>query len=275
MSRIHARCAVAAASLLIAVVAFPASAQVSVANRSSSMPMARRATFSDFYRTYSFWTGYTRVDMVVCGYTRDSEGCYGSAQLGPFGHAGALLGGEPQTTHGGVTTRNLYIVDEAAGDGTAVTLNVYQETDTVNSPYATISMTLTNTIALPLKGGLGANTYMAGNAGYLFIGTDQSPFAVRVDKTNLSFDEIGGFSPPSNVSSITTDDRGYVTVTFGEGFYAYGPDGNLVEDGGGADYMLNTSNGLSTGNVSTTSMISKPRLKVRLTHAPSHGTSAN
>jgi hypothetical protein len=275
MSGIHRCCPIAAAAVLVAITAFPASAQLAGA----SVPLLRSIAGphrADLYTTYSFWTGYTRLDMVVCGATSGSSGCYGSAQLGPFGHIGALIEGAPEALSRGVTTRNLYIVDEAAGEGTNVVLDVYQETVTVNSPDVTLSVTPTNTIALPLKGGTGANTYMAADNGYLFIGTDQSPFAVQVDKTNLSFGEIGGFSPPANVSSITTDDNGYVTVTFGnEGFYAYDPDGYFVEDGGGADYMLNSSNGLSTGTVSTSSMISKPRLKVRLTHVPSRAASGS
>ncbi len=275
MSRIHSHGSAVVAGLLIAIVTFPTSAQAPSASGLSLRSIAgpHRA---ELYTTYSFWTGYTFVDMVVCGSTSGSYGCYGSARLGPFGHVGALLAGQSLPSGRGVTVRDLYIVDESAGDGTGVTLDVYQETITVNSPSVTVNVTPTNTIALPLKGGMGANTYIAGNNDYLFIGTDQSPLALRVDKASLSFDEIGGFSPPANVSSITTDDEGYVTVTFGnEGFYAYDPNGSTVEDGGGADYMLNSSNGLSTGTVSTSSMIAKPRLKVRLTHAPSQGTSGN
>ena len=276
MSRIHSCCVAVVAGLLIAVAAFPASAQVSLANGSSSTPSARRPDFSGLYTTYSFGTGDAWVSLVVCGAINDSSGCYGSANLGPFGHVGALIKGKPQPPRNGTSVRDLYIVDDAAGSGTGVTLNVYHETITSDPPFATVGVTQTNTIALPLKGGTGAKTYMAADNIYLFIGTDQSPFAVRVNKYNLTFDEIGGFSPPENVSAITANDNGYVTVTFGnDGFYAYDPDGSTEEDGGGAEYLLNSSNGLSTGNVSTTSMISKPRLKVRLTHAPSRGTSGN
>jgi hypothetical protein len=57
---------------------------------------------------------------------------------------------------------------------------------------------------------------------------------------------VGGFSPPINVTAITADLYGYVTVTqasFGtgeNGFYVFGPTGGGAEDGGGAEFLLNT-----------------------------------
>jgi hypothetical protein len=274
MSRTHDFCA--AAGLLIAIVTLPLGAQVPAASGVSAATMARRPSFSGLYTTYLFGTGDTSVSLIVCGAVAGSSGCYGSAYLGPFGHAGALIEGKPQPPHIGTTVRNLYVVDDAAGSGASVTLDVYKVTITADPPFATVSVVQTNTIALPLKGGTGAKTYMAADDVYLFIGTDQSPFAVQVNKYNLAFGEIGGFSPPANVSSITANDSGYVVVTFGsEGFYAYGPNGSVDEDGGGAEYLLNSSNGLSTSNVSTSSMSSRPRLKVRLTHASSRAATGS
>jgi hypothetical protein len=92
---------------------------------------------------------------------------------------------------------------------------------------------------------------MAGNKGFLFAGTNQSQSAVRIQKSNLSVTPIPGFSPPINVSAITADAYGYVTVTFGSftggesGFYVFGPDGLLREDGGGASFMLSTDQAVS------------------------------
>lgn len=101
--------------------------------------------------------------------------------------------------------------------------------------FDTVTVKLINTIDLPLLGGTRVKTTMAANKQYLFIGTNKSPFAVRVQKRNLDVIQVG-FSPPINVSAITSDQYGYVTVTFGtvsgeSGFYLFGPDGNLQEDG--------------------------------------------
>ncbi len=83
---------------------------------------------------------------------------------------------------------------------------------------------------------------MAANPQFLFVGTDRSPQGVEVNKRNLTFSQVGGFSPPINVTAITADRYGYVTLTCGSfsggqsGFYLFGPDGSLQEDGGGADF---------------------------------------
>jgi hypothetical protein len=153
-------------------------------------------------------------------------------------------------------TRRIYIVDEASGTaGTGVTLYVYKKTDTITASFDTVAVTLTNTVQLPLTGGATAVCSMAANTGYLFIGTDQSPQAVRVKKNNLSTQLVGGFSPPINVTSITSDKSGYVTVTSGgftsgaDGFYTFGPDGQPAGDGGGAWFMLSTDAGVSTNSL--------------------------
>lgn len=78
-----------------------------------------------------------------------------------------------------------------------------------------------------------------------------------------------GFSPAINVSSITTDHCGFVTVTFGgvtgsDGHYTFDPDGALSQDGGGADFLLDTQDGLSTSNVlATTSVVPAVRYGIR------------
>jgi hypothetical protein len=66
-----------------------------------------------------------------------------------------------------------------------------------------------------------------------------------VEKSNSAIVTIPGFSPPLNVAAITSNKYGYVTVTYGSfsggasGFYLFGPNGALQEDGGGAPFMVN------------------------------------
>ncbi len=75
---------------------------------------------------------------------------------------------------------------------------------------------------------------------------------MRLPKSTLVPTLVGGFSPPINVTSITTDKYGYVTVTFGEftnltgGIYIFAPNGTLEADGGPAEFMLDTTMGIST-----------------------------
>lgn len=209
---------------------------------------------STLYTNYFFGTNYKSLTLVVCGSTLQTSGCYGSAPLGPFGKVGAMIEGNPSyNLKTSTVTRRIYVVDTATGtSGTGVTLYVYKKTDTITASSDSVVVSLVTTVSLPLTGGANAVCSMAGNSGYLFIGTNQSPQAVRVQKSNLSTQQVGGFSPPVNVTSITSNGYGYVTVTFGgftsgeDGFYAFGPNGQGVEDGGGAEFMLGTSAGLST-----------------------------
>jgi hypothetical protein len=108
--------------------------------------------------------------------------------------------------------------------------SAYKKTDTVSSTFDTVTVTLSKTVSLPLVGGSSALASMAANNKFLFVGTNQSPQAVEIQKGNFAITQIGGFSPPMNVTAITTDKYGYVIVTFGSfgggenGFVVLGPD---------------------------------------------------
>ena len=208
------------------------------------------------YTSYFFDSSYQEVSWVVCGSTAQTEGCYDAGQLGPFGTVGAMLEGLPSVNNKTNTvTRHIYVVDVAAGDGKGVVLYVYKKQDVVSSSFDTTTITLSTTVNLPLTGGSKALCSMAANNGFLFIGTNHSSQAVEVQKSNLNVETIGGFSPPVNVTSITADKYGYVTVTFGgfltgeSAFVQFGPDGQGEGDGGGAWFMLSTTSGLSTATL--------------------------
>lgn len=203
---------------------------------------------STLYTNY-FLSGTTGVSYVVCGSTQQSSGCYGSGTLGPFGKIGAMLEGNPSTNlKTNTVSRTIYVLDVAYGpNGNEVALYVYKKSDTISPTFDTIAVTLTNTIVLPLTGGSTAQASMAANAGFLFIGTDQSPLAVRVQKSKFAQVQVGGFSPPINVTAITSNKAGYATVTYGTvasgqtGNLEFGPDGSSQGGGGGAWFMLQTS----------------------------------
>jgi hypothetical protein len=189
------------------------------------------------------------LNWLVCGSTAQTSGCYGSGSIGPFGIIGAMIEGNP-TTSGSTVTRYIYVVD-IGSNGNGVDVYVYKKTDTVTATSDTVSVTLYKTVSLPLIGGSGASCSMAANNGYLFIGTDQSPQAVQVQKSNLNVTQLGGFSPPLNVTAITADSYGYVTITQGGtngsvgAFTVIGPKGTFQEDGGGNDFMLDTLNAVT------------------------------
>jgi hypothetical protein len=205
------------------------------------------------YTSYFFSSNFQDATWIVCGSTEQSEGCYGSGELGPFGKIGALMESNASVSSSTVT-RAIYVLD-CNTSTSGVDLYVYKKTDVVSASSDTITVTLLKTISLSLTGGSTAVCSMAGNRNYLFIGTNQSPQAAEVQKSNLSVTMVGGFSPPINVTSITSDAYGYVTVTFGgflsgeDGFYTFGPNGEGEGDGGGAWFMLNPDLAVSTANL--------------------------
>lgn len=268
MFKLHAKMAPWAGCLLLAAVAaFPAAAQSNSPASGTGwhiLPQPVLATVvppdSTLYTTYYPVNGFSSIGWVVCGATQQSEGCYSSGMLGPFGHAGAILESRETVLPSGIigtsqVARNIYVVDDAAGDGSAVNLYVYLKTDVVGPAYDTVTVNLVNTISLPLQGGVGAKSFIAGNDGYLFVGTSLSAVAVEIQKSNWQTEQVGGFYPPVNVSSITADKYGYVTVSFGgaatggDGFYTFAPNGSLSEDGGGYNFMAGTQNGVSTADL--------------------------
>jgi|SRR5579862_130517 len=212
-------------------------------------PFATAATPPDatLFTGYTLFTDYSGVSFFVCGSVPGSDGCYGSGTLGPFKHIGALLEGGPRTV-GNVVSRNIYVVDVAGGtSGTDVVLYRYLMSNTVTPPYDAVAYKLLKQITLPLTGGAKSRCSMAANANYLFIGTDQSPSAVRVTKNGLAMVTVGGSS--STVASITTDANGFVIVNGGGSFVVFGPNGEPEEDGGGDWFTVPTNQGISTQDV--------------------------
>ncbi len=206
------------------------------------------------YTSYYFFNGFSNLSFSVCGYLPESDGCYGSGSFGPFGHVGAMVEGFA-TYSGNSVQRRIYIVDTASGEsGMGVTLYVYQKTDLItDAAYDHVSTKFETSIALPLLGGSTALCSMAANENFVFIGTNQGPNAAIVKKGSWTITQAGGFSPPINVSSITTNDYGYVTVAFSNGTSGeftgnieFGPDGEFEGDGGGATFMLTSHTGIST-----------------------------
>jgi hypothetical protein len=148
-----------------------------------------------------------------------------------------------------VVKRPVYVMD-AGTTADGVMLNVYIKTDTVASSFDTTTIDYSTRVALPLTGGK-VECFMAGNKTALFTGTSKSPVGAEILTANLKVSQIGGFSPPANVSQITADQRGFVTLQQGTGdntgFYLFGPDGALEEDGGGTAFLINNIQSVQLG----------------------------
>ena len=208
------------------------------------------------YTRYNLDQTHTNLGWNVCGSLPGSSGCYGSGSLGPFGRVGAMMEGEPTINRrAGTVTRAIFVLDANSGPNqNAVVLYVYTKVDTITTNTDTVTVTLSQTISLPLVGdplSSGALPFMAANTQFLFIGTDQSPQAVEVDKSTFSITQLGGFNPPINVFAILVDQYGYATLSFGnfrgagsKAFIVAGPDGSDEEEGNVTQFMLDTVMGL-------------------------------
>src|SRR5207249_10039057 len=118
------------------------------------------------YTRYNVDPDHTNIAWNVCGSMPGSRGCYGSGSLGPFGRIGAMLEGEPKTDrHANTVTRAIYVLDSASGPNqNEVVLYVYTKVDTITTDSDTVTVTLSQTISLPLVGGTSAMTpQMAAN----------------------------------------------------------------------------------------------------------------
>jgi hypothetical protein len=222
-----------------------------------SVPAAPAAVIdATLYTRYNTDIAHTTVNWNVCGSLPGSSGCYGSGSLGPFGQIGALLEGEPKTDRiANTVTRAIYVLDYKSGPNqNEVVLYVYTKVDTITTDSDTVTVTLSQTISLPLVGdpiSSGALPFMAANQQFLFIGTDQSPQAVELDKRSFSITQLGGFTPSINVFAILVNQYGYATLSFGnfrgggnKAFIVAGPDGSDEEEGDETQFMLDTVMGL-------------------------------
>lgn len=193
---------------------------------------------------YTFSSAPVNVTWITCGSTDNTSGCYGAGTLGPFGNLGSMLEGYPKTNVAtGTVSRDIYVVDAAAGSsGKEVMLNIYKKTDVITPDSDTVTVTFTQAIPLALVGGPTTKAFMAANKGFLFVGTSRGPGFAEIDKRTLAVTPISVFS--TNITSITADQYGYVTVVAAFEFSVLGPDGGGQLGGGGTGFMLNPIQGV-------------------------------
>jgi hypothetical protein len=211
---------------------------------SGSAPLHASPIDSTLFTIYTLGSTGTYINFSVCGSLPGTSGCYGSGILGPFGRVGAMIERNPTSdVKASTVTRYIYVLDVAYGSsGNQVALYIYKKVDTINGGDDAVTSSLFKTVILPLTGGSATVASMAANAKFLYIGTNQDELAVQLQKSNLAITRFAAVSGPYNVTSITADQYGFVTVIWGNGagFYVVNPSGRGQEDGGGAAFMLNT-----------------------------------
>lgn len=197
---------------------------------------------ANLYTTYNVTSDEKEVSWITCGATQGSEGCYSSGNLSPFGKVCAMIE-DTAVINGDTVTQHVYVMDSHHKGGASAYLDVYLKTDVISESYDTTTFQLQNRVELGIPAGKKVKCYLAGNPVNVYAGTSVSDSAAVVNKANLGVQSIGGFSPPAPLTSIQADDRGYVTINFGNGFILVGPNGEGEEDGGGNQVLLNPLNG--------------------------------
>jgi hypothetical protein len=215
---------------------------LALAGQGNAAEQSKGNLYANLFATYSASQDGSSVSFDVCGSVQQSEGCFGGASLGPFGHACAVIEGKPKTK-GDVVTRDIYVLDKGSQGNSAAVLDVYKRTDTITATDDTVQVSLTQAVSLGLPGGPSTECSMGAGKTTVFAATTASNQVAAIDISTLSVSPEGGLSPPATVTSITADDRGYVSVQFTEGFYLFGPNGEGEEDGGGNAALVNTRNG--------------------------------
>lgn len=185
----------------------------------------------------------TSVSFLVCGSLPDTEGCYTGGAMEPFEQACAVIEGTPKINKDNVMTRAIYVLDKRTSKTAPITLYVYKRTDTLSNSFDNVQVTLEQSVPLGLTGGTKSHCSLAADSGFVFAATSADTSVAMVDKSTFAVTQEGGFDPPENVVSITSDDRGYVALHFTDGFNVFDPSGNEIAGGGGVADMVNTRNG--------------------------------
>ncbi len=179
-------------------------------------PPARAQINAKLFTTYNVQGGGTSVGWVTCGATAQSEGCYSSGNLQPFGKVCAMLE-DTAVIHGDTVKQHVYVLDTDYHGGHSLYLDAYRKTDVITQTYDTTTFKLQKRVALGVPAGSNAACYAAANQGYIYAGSSLGTSLVIVSKADYSVQTVNGFSPPIPVTSIQADDRGYVSVNFGSG----------------------------------------------------------
>lgn len=196
---------------------------------------------AQLFTTYNF--SPTQLNWITCGSIPGSSGCFGAGSVQGFGHLCAVLEDKSKSKSGSYSSKQrIYLMDNNATGKKDVVLHVFEKIIVVSGNSASTAFNKVSDVSLPLTGS--ATCQAAANDAVIIAGTTTSTQAAYVVKKTLAASPFGGFSPPADVTAITSDALGYISVNFNGGFYLIGPKGEGEEDGGGQAYVIPQDNGL-------------------------------
>jgi hypothetical protein len=215
----------------------------------------------------------TGIQWIECGVLANGiNGCFSSGTLHGLKKPCSITEGQEAVMNMNgqyITSTPVYVLDAGTKTGDQLTLDVYIETKNVRTNTVSTSFKLTSQVVLPVVAGPTATCAMSANNTALLAGTNVDPHAVKVTLSNLSVFQYGAFSPPINVTAITQNENGYISIQYGggedSGFLLIAPDGSTSEDGGGTPFLINPA---ETVAISSTGEPSG----VRVAHTSFHPT---
>jgi len=193
----------------------------------------------------------TQLLWSTCGKTSKLDGCFGAGTIAPLSGACAILEGAPVVS-GRVSQQAVYVMQANQSNSAHALLNVYLKTDTAAPRNPLTRIVLQKTIDLGLPVPKNPSCYMGANGRFIYAGTNASTFAVQVNKKTLAVLKVAdNSSPPEAVHSITTDEKGNVSISFGtpgtaaSSFFLFHGNDPGGEYGGLVAILPNASQGVS------------------------------
>src|SRR4051794_29071610 len=128
----------------------------------SVAPASAAKLDAGLYTLYSVSKQGRIVSYLVCGNLPQTEGCYGSGNLGSLDRACAVMEGKPHQK-GNVITRDIYVFDKRSSSSDPAVVIVYVRKDTITDSADSIQVKLKEQIPTGNFGAPNANCFMAGS----------------------------------------------------------------------------------------------------------------
>jgi hypothetical protein len=158
---------------------------------------------STLYTTYMLGPSSQQITYLVCGSTKESEGCFASGEIGPFGRVGAII--ESKASESALAQAGNNFGGTVTADGSAITLkDAGALTAVLDSSGAS---TLTSVGAMTVSGTVGTTLKTT------TTGTDAATtFGATTVGTSLAVTSSGAVSETS-ANILEVDGKGTTTVS--------------------------------------------------------------
>jgi hypothetical protein len=241
---------------------FAAAALLASSAFGANAPVRASGAKDNLKNYYTPGGGNHEVSVTTCGSTYKYNGCFGSETFGPFGEATAIIEGQltysATSKHHAVANRDVYVLDRYTKQGYP-SLSVYQQTNVIENGEPKVTFDKKSTVSLPFTSRVEDSYFMVANKDYIFIGSNAGSKVVTVSKKDLAVSVLPTpLWPEQQITGMSVDMNGYVTVTTLDSNVTYKPDGTEGLSGGGVSFGANEIQGTSLTNPRPPSIVAVP-----------------